>query len=122
MIKRILDKFLKLFLLKRKKKRAGVYTTEFDMSFFPFVRNVVAQTVALDLVPVQPLESLSVSIDYYGYDPPNLYRRKLLIEKIKKVNEEECFGNRRIYQIDVANIDGHEVYGIIQQWRQLIQL
>lgn len=60
-------------------------TASYD-GILPLARIVVAQTIGLDLVPVQPMSAPTGLLTYLDYNPEseNLYKRKLLVEIYKK--------------------------------------
>ncbi len=66
------------------KKKKETPVTNFDNIAFPMVRRVVAQTIALDLVSVQPL-SLPTGLLFYLDSPEkeNVYTSRVIIEKYK---------------------------------------
>jgi hypothetical protein len=68
------------------KKKKETPVTNFDNIALPIVRRVVAQTIALDLVSVQPL-SLPTGLLFYLDSPKlekeNVYTSRVIIEKYK---------------------------------------
>jgi hypothetical protein len=56
---------------------------------FPIVRRVFAQTIALDLVPIMPMQAPQMIFAPYIYssvcEPENVYTRIVLIEKYKPI-------------------------------------
>ena len=71
-------------IFKKKKEE-----TNFDGIVFPMIRQVFAQTIALDLVPVQPLSASTGMLNYFDYtfEREDVYSRIVLFEKYKpKVN------------------------------------
>jgi len=80
---------------KKENKKDFIYKREllievkpkYNIDFsFPIIRQVVARTVGLDLVSVQPLSEPTGLISYMNFDfePKNLFKRIILVEKIEK--------------------------------------
>lgn len=73
---------------------------DFGNIMFPIVRRVFAQTLANDLVSVQPLALPTGMLGFldYNYEPKNLYKRELMLEKYNRKNN--IFKSPGVYTVD----------------------